>query len=900
MKAQGLCALILGLSLCTALLPASRCAARADQTPILLDDLDLAGMAQGWGSPQASASVSGAPLRVAGESFDSGVGTHAPAAWKLPLAGKATEFRGKVGVQEYVNNPGVGSVEFIVRGDGRELWRSGVMRGKDSAKDVRVSLAGVKELTLEVTDGGDGNSSDHADWLEAVILHDGAPLPMLPGEPLLADEPGDPENAATKVEWNEQAGTLQLHYDGKLLFDGRVTGKATLADTATRKQQALTQTLTLTGKGLRLEGLVNTSSEAIAAETRGAAQEKFPLVRTTSGGPSRNLRNNAIYDRSRDWMLAGAAQTRPKSATQFTFSSVGDSVTLTFKPRFYQRHKNIAYFRPWTYRVRQDSITGWSSWWAFMRNCSQQDCDELLAVWKEKRFAGYGYRFIQLDDCFQNEFGKGQARKVWPPAVSGNSGYVARGPATWLDWRKDSYPAGMSGYVAACKTAGFEPAIWIGTYFTDDELITRHPDWFIRGADGKPFAAPWSSCGADATSQEALDAIVRPTFRGLREAGFSYVKIDQLRHYLYDNLHQNPAYCTARGVTPAEMFRKYLGAAREELGKDTFILSCWGVLPESVGLADACRIGGDGYGPVTMQQYNSWNGLVWRNDPDHCDVYPKFKPAEAGNVTKTAAVAAAPADTIIRPALASIAGCVLLLSDKPAVYRDDANLAGLRRAAPVLFSVPGQLYDFDESKTRKLATLKRTAITSGANPSPIDADQFGAVCPWWLNEFDRPFEHWNVLHRLNWSNKPTDQTEVRFAGLGLDPDKTWLVYEFWLQKFLGAFRERVELPALGPMGLASFAIREQLDRPQLISTSRHLSQGGVDLVAVEWADNTLSGRSRVVAGDRYEVTVRVPTGFKLKSTEVAGQPAEAVTDGECLRLAWRPAATEEVDWKLLF
>ena len=99
MKAQGLCALILGLSLCNALLPASRCAARADQTPILLDDLDLAGMAQGWGSPQASASVSGAPLRVAGESFDSGVGTHAPAAWKLPLAGKATEFRGTAASQ---------------------------------------------------------------------------------------------------------------------------------------------------------------------------------------------------------------------------------------------------------------------------------------------------------------------------------------------------------------------------------------------------------------------------------------------------------------------------------------------------------------------------------------------------------------------------------------------------------------------------------------------------------------------------------------------------------------------------------------------------------------------------------------------------------------------------------
>ena len=66
MKAQALSALTLGLSLSTALLLASGCAARADQTVTFLDDLDLAGMAQGWGSPQASVSVSGASLRVAG------------------------------------------------------------------------------------------------------------------------------------------------------------------------------------------------------------------------------------------------------------------------------------------------------------------------------------------------------------------------------------------------------------------------------------------------------------------------------------------------------------------------------------------------------------------------------------------------------------------------------------------------------------------------------------------------------------------------------------------------------------------------------------------------------------------------------------------------------------------
>jgi hypothetical protein len=872
----------------------------------LLSELDLSGMQQGWGQPVVDAAVDGPPLRVAGEFFEHGIGTHAPAMWKLRLDGKASEFRARVGVQEYPDNPGVGSVEFIVRGDGQVLWRSGVMRGRDAAKTARAELKGVKELALEVTDAGDGNISDHADWLQPVLVHEGAPLPPVresdapaqgpANEPLLADAPGEPANAPATVEWDETSGLLRLRYDGGVLFEGQVRGGATVSNSVTRRRQAITQQVRLTGKNLALQGRVSGGEEVLAAETSGPAQRQFPLVRTSNGGPSRNLRNNAVYDRGRDWMLAGpagATRLESESAPQFKLICQGDTIELVFRPRYYQRHKNLTYFRPWTYQVRKDSITGWSSWWAYMRNFNQHDLDALLAVWKEKRFADYGYRFIQIDDCYQG--GEHARHKLAP-----NNGYPGGHPETWLEWRKELFPGGLAGYVAAVKQAGFEPAVWIGAHFGTMDIVEKHPDWFVQGADGKPFVGPWIGCAMDASNPQVAEALIRPTYRGLKNAGVSYVKIDILRHYLYDNLHHNLAYCSQRGLEPADVLRDYLRAAREELGPQAFILSCWGVLPESVGLADACRIGGDGYGPVTMQQYNSWNGIVWRNDPDHCDVYPKFKPAEAGNVSRTSSVAAAPADTILRPALASIAGCMLILSDKPAVYRDDANLEGLRRAAPVLFSVPGQLYDFDGSKTRNLIRLSRTSITSGANPSPIDADQFGPVCPWWLNEFDRPFEHWNVLHHLNWSDKPGGKTTVRFADLGLEADRSYLLYEFWSRKFLGSFRGQVELSALKPKGLESLAIREELGRPQLVSTSRHLSQGGVDLVAVDWSNNTLQGRSRVVAADRYELAVHVPSGYELVSAEFGASPAAVVQEGPLVRVAVTPEISGEVPWKIQF
>ncbi|MFO1522893.1 MAG: hypothetical protein U1G05_12810 [Kiritimatiellia bacterium] len=142
---------------------------------------------------------------------------------------------------------------------------------------------------------------------------------------------------------------------------------------------------------------------------------------------------------------------------------------------------------------------------------------------------------------------------------------------------------------------------------------------------------------------------------------------------------------------------------------------------------------------MTMQQYNSWNGIVWRNDPDHCDVFPRFKPAEAGNVSKTSTVTAAPADTVIRPALASIAGGLLMLSDRPAVYRDDANLRGLRRSAPSSSACPAAL---TSTPPRPATSPAWSAPTSPAAPDlPRRRRPVRPGLPGGSTSSTGPFEH---------------------------------------------------------------------------------------------------------------------------------------------------------------
>ena len=141
---------------------------------------------QGWGTLQYNRSVGGKILKIAGKSYDLGLGTHAPAEITYDLDGRcAGKFEAWVGVDDEMTGYKDSSVVFQVLGDGRKLFDSGVMRLNDPAKRVSVDLAGIDELKLVVTDAGDGMSCDHADWAEAVLTGM-RELPALPGKYVVA------------------------------------------------------------------------------------------------------------------------------------------------------------------------------------------------------------------------------------------------------------------------------------------------------------------------------------------------------------------------------------------------------------------------------------------------------------------------------------------------------------------------------------------------------------------------------------------------------------------------------------------------------------------------------------------------------------------------------------------
>ena len=158
----------------------------APAATVRLDELDLSAMTAGWGQPRANQSITQKPLAIGSAKFDRGVGTHAYSECVIALDGRAKVFSAKVGVDDNANNDKA-SLEFIVLGDGRELWKSGVCRWQQPARDCRVDLTGVKSLELVVTDADDGTGWDHADWAEASFEFEGVAPKTVKPEPVKED-----------------------------------------------------------------------------------------------------------------------------------------------------------------------------------------------------------------------------------------------------------------------------------------------------------------------------------------------------------------------------------------------------------------------------------------------------------------------------------------------------------------------------------------------------------------------------------------------------------------------------------------------------------------------------------------------------------------------------------------
>ena len=114
-----------------------------------------------WGTPRRNSNIQG---MVHGEvtTFKNGIGIHANGKITYDLSDKEYDnFEALIGVDTAIGENNNSSVTFKVVADGKTVATTNTMSYYDNLAYINVPVSGVKELVIEVHDGGNGNTSDH-------------------------------------------------------------------------------------------------------------------------------------------------------------------------------------------------------------------------------------------------------------------------------------------------------------------------------------------------------------------------------------------------------------------------------------------------------------------------------------------------------------------------------------------------------------------------------------------------------------------------------------------------------------------------------------------------------------------------------------------------------------------
>ncbi|WP_424950761.1 NPCBM/NEW2 domain-containing protein [Deinococcus sp.] len=241
------------------------CTATAPSGDKFLSDLNPTAATNGWGpvekdqSNGENAAGDGRPLSIRGVPYQKGLGTHASASLSYALGSSCSTFSASVGLDDEVK--GNGSVNFAVYGDGDLLYNSGKVLGTDSAKSVNVSVSGMSVLRLEVSDGGDGASYDHADWGNAKLTCS-AVTPKITAV-------GVTPNTASMTPGSTQQFTASI--EGQGAYDAGVTWSSSNTGVVTVSSTGLATAQTVGSATITATSTFDTSKSGSSAVTVGAS-----------------------------------------------------------------------------------------------------------------------------------------------------------------------------------------------------------------------------------------------------------------------------------------------------------------------------------------------------------------------------------------------------------------------------------------------------------------------------------------------------------------------------------------------------------------------------------------------------------------------------------------------------
>jgi len=145
---------------------------------IWLDDLPIKSFSEGIPAVLGKTNAAGDPMRIAGVTYQHGVGVNSTSILAFYLNGRAKSFSALVGVDDQGSK--TLPHKFYVIADRQILFESREMKWGDPAEPVNIRLNGVQRLGLLVKINDQGHTRTYSNWANAAItmLGDASPETM--------------------------------------------------------------------------------------------------------------------------------------------------------------------------------------------------------------------------------------------------------------------------------------------------------------------------------------------------------------------------------------------------------------------------------------------------------------------------------------------------------------------------------------------------------------------------------------------------------------------------------------------------------------------------------------------------------------------------------------------------
>jgi hypothetical protein len=680
-------------------------------------------------------------------------------------------------------------------------------------------------------------------------------------------------------EWDEQSRRLRYIYNGRAVMSmvvpgGQEVGFRHTSDGDLQGLPFVQQLYFMVDRPLRVEAAFHFSDDAINMRPRRAGREQ--AIRAQLGRPL-TFGVAGLYDILQDLLLEWHGRAWEWIGERLEPHPDGGLVArlsvelgpkpwfVNFKPHYYRTHLGYGYHKPWSWRPNPKPVSGWCSWEAYRRDVTERNVQE-AAEFFTASLRPYGMEYIQLDDGFE---------KMPMPF------HAADIPKSWLETNAQ-FPGGHAGVVQKVRQAGMAPGVWTSCGLVNEEVAQAQPDILVKDDAGLPFKGDWIGYILNCLPA-TLAKHVLPIYRGFRDAGYTYVKVDTIRHLLYDGLEKAANLGLLSNADVQKRFRAYMACARKGIGAKSYFLGSWGVLSEAVGTIDACRISMDAnptWAGMRMQLVESarWihtQRILFTNDPDHICVRAKL--AWARSVAS----------------VVSLTGGLFMLSDPLAAYDAD-RLAMLRKCLPPLASQAGETGPLDATyaaftwtKLHGFAVPRENVVRAqdvqlddalnmaGEYESMNDDHPLSTL---WSMHLDCGGRNWHVAVRV--ATVPLKACAAPLENLGLDGAGRYHVFDFWAQKYLGCVTGSLECAALELGDCQVLAMVKAADHPQLIASSRHVSMDAVSVRSHQWSGGKLALRLDCVPGAAETYFFHLPEGFASPKLASQGASAEINITGE--------------------